>query len=91
MARLSRILPKVQGVRRCGAASLDLAWLAAGRFDVFYENTLKPWDVAAGWLLVEEAGGKLTRFDGSPFILSEGEVLASNGRLQDVMSALLTG
>lgn len=90
MGRLSRVLPAVQGVRRCGAASLDLAWLAAGRFDVFYEDTLKPWDVAAGWLLVEEAGGAFTCFDGSPFILGKGEVLASNGRLHGPMKALLS-
>ena len=64
LARLALVLPKAQGVRRIGAASVDLAYVAAGRQDAFYEMLLKPWDVAAGWLLVEEAGGRVTTLDG---------------------------
>jgi len=67
------------GVRRAGSAALDLANVACGRYDGFWEFNLNPWDTAAGVLLVEEAGGRVTRFDGSPFRLESREVLASNG------------
>jgi myo-inositol-1(or 4)-monophosphatase len=70
-----------RGTRRLGSAALDLAYLAAGRLDVFYELGLKPWDVAAGTLLVEEAGGTVTMFDGSPHQLNGGEILASPPQL----------
>jgi myo-inositol-1(or 4)-monophosphatase len=66
------------GVRRAGSAALDLANVASGRYDGFWEFNLNPWDTAAGVLLVQEAGGKVTRFDGSPFRLDSREVLASN-------------
>ncbi len=88
--RLGRVLARAQGVRRCGAAAADLAYLAAGRYDVFYENSLKPWDVAAGWLLVEEAGGLLTRFDGSAYSLGAADLLAAgSSRLHDDMVEML--
>ena len=67
------------GVRRAGSAALDLCTVAAGRFDGFWEFNLNPWDTAAGVLIVEEAGGKVTRFDGLPFELNSRETLASNG------------
>jgi len=67
------------GVRRAGSAALDLCNVAAGRFDGFWEFNLNPWDTAAGVLIVEEAGGKVTRFDGSPFVIDSKETLASNG------------
>ena len=67
------------GVRRAGSAALDLANVASGRYDGFWEFNLNPWDTAAGVLIVREAGGKVTRFDGSPFRLDSREVLASNG------------
>jgi len=67
------------GLRRAGSAALDLACVAAGRYDGFWEFNLNPWDTAAGVLLVQEAGGVVTRFDGSPFRLSSEEVMASNG------------
>ncbi len=67
------------GVRRAGSAALDLANVACGRYDGFWEFNLNPWDTAAGVLLVQEAGGKVTRFDGTPFRLDSREVLASNG------------
>ena len=66
------------GLRRAGSAALDLANVASGRYDGFWEFNLNPWDTAAGVLLVREAGGIVTRFDGSPFLLNSKEVLASN-------------
>jgi myo-inositol-1(or 4)-monophosphatase len=73
------------GVRRAGSAALDLCNVAAGRYDGFWEFNLNPWDTAAGVLIVEEAGGAVTRFDGSPFELNSQETLASNGLLHDVL------
>jgi myo-inositol-1(or 4)-monophosphatase len=67
------------GVRRAGSAALDLAYVAAGRLDAFWEFNLNPWDTAAGFLLVEEAGGKMTDFSGKPFRLDSREILSSNG------------
>ncbi|MGB6973393.1 MAG: inositol monophosphatase family protein [Terracidiphilus sp.] len=69
------------GVRRAGSAALDLAYVAAGRLEAFWEFNLNPWDTAAGFLLVEEAGGCMTDFAGGPFKLDSREVLASNGRI----------
>jgi myo-inositol-1(or 4)-monophosphatase len=71
------------GVRRTGSAALDLAYVAAGRLEAFWEFNLNPWDTAAGILLVEEAGGKVTDFAGNPFRLDSREILASNGLIQD--------
>ena len=71
-------------IRRIGSAALDLAYVAAGRFDFFWEVSLRPWDYAAGKLLLEEAGGQITDFEGSPFTTYvEGPVIASNGILHD--------
>jgi myo-inositol-1(or 4)-monophosphatase len=75
------------GVRRAGSAALDLANVAWGRFDGFWEFNLNPWDTAAGALIVLEAGGKVTRFDGAPFRLDSHEVLASNGLIHDELLA----
>jgi myo-inositol-1(or 4)-monophosphatase len=69
------------GVRRAGAAALDLAYTAAGRFDAYWEFNLNPWDTAAGVLMMTEAGGTMTKFDGSPFELESREILATNGLL----------
>jgi myo-inositol-1(or 4)-monophosphatase len=66
------------GVRRAGSAALDLAYVAAGRLDAFWEFNINPWDTAAGYLLVEEAGGQMTGFSGKPFRLDSREILASN-------------
>jgi myo-inositol-1(or 4)-monophosphatase len=73
------------GVRRAGSAALDLANTACGRFDGYWEFNLNPWDTSAGALLVTEAGGSVTYFDGSPFCLESREVLASNGRIHGEM------
>ncbi|HZW93862.1 MAG TPA: inositol monophosphatase family protein [Candidatus Eremiobacteraceae bacterium] len=73
------------GVRRAGSAALDLCNVAAGRFDGFWEFNLNPWDTAAGVLIVEEAGGTVTRFDGSPFEMNSRETVASNGLIHEAL------
>ena len=73
------------GVRRAGSAALDLCNVASGRFDGFWEFNLNPWDTAAGVLIVEEAGGKVSRFDGSMFEIESRETLASNGLVHDAL------
>ena len=78
------------GVRRAGAAAIDLAYTACGRLEGFWEFNLNPWDTAAGVLLVREAGGTVTGFDGSPFKLDSREVLATNGRISAEMQAVFT-
>jgi myo-inositol-1(or 4)-monophosphatase len=76
------------GVRRAGSAALDLAYVACGRYEAFWEFNLNPWDTAAGILLLEEAGGRITNFSGGPFRLDSREVLASNGLIHEEMVAL---
>ena len=80
-----QITLRTHGVRRAGSAALDLCNVASGRFDGFWEFNLNPWDTAAGVLIVEEAGGKVSRFDGSPFEIDSRETLASNGLVHDVL------
>ena len=82
-----QITLRSHGVRRAGSAALDLANVAAGRYDGFWEFNLNPWDTAAGVLIVREAGGKVTRFDGTPFRLDSREVLATNGLIHDEVIA----
>jgi myo-inositol-1(or 4)-monophosphatase len=81
----NRFMAHAQAIRRDGAAALDLSYLAAGRIDAFWEERLKPWDVMAGALMVEEAGGLVSRFDGAPLRPSADEVVASNGPLHAAM------
>jgi myo-inositol-1(or 4)-monophosphatase len=69
---------KVAGLRRFGAAALDLAWVAAGRFDAYWERNLSPWDMAAGIALVREAGGFVTGIDGGEIALTSGGIVAAN-------------
>jgi myo-inositol-1(or 4)-monophosphatase len=76
------------GVRRAGSAALDLAYVACGRLDGYWEFNLNPWDTSAGYLLVEEAGGTVTHFDGGKFTLDSVEVLATNGLILDEMKEL---
>ena len=83
--RLDHFLRRSLGVRRAGASVLDLAYVACGRLDGFWEIRLKPWDVTAGALLVREAGGRATDFEGSPNFLSGEFIVASNGRIHDEM------
>jgi len=80
---------RAQAVRRDGSAALDLAYVACGRFDGFWEFGLHAWDVAAGTLLIEEAGGRVTRVDGSAPALDARSILASNGRIHDEFGAVL--
>lgn len=75
-----------QGVRRSGAASIDLADVACGRLDGYWERGLSPWDIVAGVVLVEEAGGQVTAYDGSPLMVRSGRILATNGRIHDRLS-----
>jgi myo-inositol-1(or 4)-monophosphatase len=79
----------VQGVRRAGSAALDLCYVAAGRFDGFWELKLNPWDCAAGSLIVTEAGGRVTGFRGQVLSIREGEIVASNGLIHEEMLAVL--
>jgi myo-inositol-1(or 4)-monophosphatase len=83
------VAPEVAGIRRFGSAALDLAWVAAGRYDAFWESGLKPWDVAAGWLLVKEAGGFVSDFRGTDRAVEKGEVLAANGDLHSRLHKLV--
>lgn len=85
--RLSRI---ARAIRRPGSAALDLAYTARGVFDGFWERRLAPWDVAAGALLVHEAGGRVTQFNGEPFLLDGGEILASNAALYPKLREVLS-
>jgi myo-inositol-1(or 4)-monophosphatase len=80
-----QITLRTHGVRRAGSAALDLCNVACGRFDGFWEFNLNPWDTAAGVLVLEEAGGKASRFDGSAFELNSRETLASNGLVHDAL------
>ena len=82
-------LERARAVRRLGSAALDLCYVAAGRIDAFWEQHLKPWDVAAGALIVEEARGRVTGMDGSPFDPAAGHLIASNGRVHDEMLATI--
>jgi myo-inositol-1(or 4)-monophosphatase len=81
LKELHQISQRVSGVRRFGSAALDLAWVAAGRYDGFWERGLKPWDMAAGWIIVLEAGGVITTADGEPFTLDDGTLLCANAEL----------
>lgn len=89
LAVLREVVIRSQGVRRPGAAALDLAYLACGRLDGFWEVGLKPWDTAAGSLLLEEAGGTLSDFRGNPFSPFTPELLASNSLLHEELTTLL--
>lgn len=85
------LAPEVAGIRRMGAASLDFAWLAAGRFDGFWEDDLDLWDTAAGMLLVKEAGGFVSDFRGQDRMTDRREYLAANGELHSRLHKLLAG
>ena len=89
MNRFMRCLEASQGIRRLGSAALDLCYVAAGRFEAFWEEYLKPWDVAAGQLIVTEAGGQVTDFGNQPFKPEMKSILASNGRIHHDMLNLL--
>ena len=85
------VAPQVAGIRRFGAAALDLAWVAAGRYDGYWESDLKPWDAAAGVLLVREAGGYVTDFRGADRAMERSEFLAANDGLHPKLLKLVAG
>lgn len=87
---LTAFLLQSRGVRRDGSAAIDMAYLACGRFDGFWEEGLNPWDMAAGVLLIEEAGGQVTGYDNSTFSIYKPPILASNGLIHNQMAAILT-
>lgn len=92
LARFKAFLTRCHGVRRTGSAALDMAWVASGRADGFWESGLSPWDVAAGWVLVSEAGGRVTDFAGRPWRDPRSigaRTLASNGRIHAGMLQVL--
>ena len=84
-----RLNAQVRSIRRLGASALDLAYVACGRLDGFWELKLKPWDVAAGWLLVTEAGGRVTGPFGEPYKVDENRVVATNGQIHDKLVSAL--
>ncbi len=86
-----RFAMRAQAIRRAGSAALDLCYVAAGRFDGFWEMKLAPWDVAVGGLMVAEAGGLVTDFSGGPFRIDGRQILASNGEIHGQMKEVLGG
>ncbi|ATX82168.1 myo-inositol-1(or 4)-monophosphatase [Mariprofundus ferrinatatus] len=88
-ARMDICMRAMDGYRRGGSAALDLAYVAAGRLDVYWEAGLKPWDIAAGYLLVQEAGGLATGLDGATIDLEKGDILAANPHLHSEVCTLL--
>jgi len=78
-------------VRRLGSAAIDLCWTAAGRFDGFYEHKLQAWDSAAGFLMVEEAGGKVTDLSGNPYSPYQPGIIATNGKIHDQLLHVIKG
>jgi myo-inositol-1(or 4)-monophosphatase len=91
LGECNTIMREVSGVRRFGSAALDLAWIAAGRYDAFWERALSPWDMAAGIVLVREAGGVVSDLTSGQDMLTNGHILASNGQLHGPMLKLLKG
>jgi myo-inositol-1(or 4)-monophosphatase len=91
LRQMMQINPAVSGMRRTGSASTDLAWLAAGRFDGYWEGGLAPWDVAPGWLLLREAGGTMSDFSGGAGSIWNGEVVAGNETLQGQLLKIIKG
>lgn len=88
-AEFCRFTHLTQGVRRSGAASMDLAYVACGRLDGYWERGLSPWDIVAGIVILETAGGKVTAYDGGPINIQSGRILASNSKLHEAMSQVL--
>ncbi len=86
-----KLIRKGVPVRRLGSAAIDLCWVAAGRFDGFYEHKLQAWDSAAGFLMVEEAGGKVTDFKGETYSPYQPHIIATNGKIHDELVAIVNG
>ena len=86
-----KLIRKGVPVRRLGSAAIDLCWVAAGRFDGFYEHKLQAWDSAAGFLMVEEAGGKVTDYEGNYYDVYQPHILATNGKIHKEMLGIING
>jgi myo-inositol-1(or 4)-monophosphatase len=91
LVEFGRVMPFVQGIRRCGAAALDLAFVAAGRLDGYWEFHVRPWDIMAGILLVEEAGGTVTTVRPTGDMAGAGGILATNGHIHTALHRLILG
>src|SRR5690606_25865960 len=91
LSTFHRLVRKGLPVRRLGSAALDLCWVACGRFDGFWEFNLNPWDIAAGYLLVQEAGGKVSDFSGNPYSIWDKETLATNGHIHEPLRQEIIG
>lgn len=89
ITHFNNFLTRVQGIRRCGSAAMDLCYVACGRFDGFWELKLNPWDMAAGALIVQEAGGRISDFQDEKFSIFSSEILASNGLIHQKMVDVL--
>jgi myo-inositol-1(or 4)-monophosphatase len=86
-----KLIRKGIPVRRLGSAAIDLCWVAAGKFDGFYEHKLQAWDSAAGFLMVQEAGGKVTDYAGKDYSVYQPHLLATNGHIHDELLAIING
>jgi myo-inositol-1(or 4)-monophosphatase len=86
---LSRVYPEVMDIRKLGSAGLETAWVAAGKGEAYFTTNIEPWDVAPGVLLVQEAGGEVTDFEGNQWKLERSDLLFSNGRVHSAMLDLL--
>lgn len=91
MVVFARFIKKGVPVRRLGSAAIDLCWVAAGRFDGFYEHSLNAWDSAAGYLIVQEAGGTVTDFEGQPYSPYQPKILATNGKIHQALLDVVNG
>lgn len=89
LSTLKHLLPRTRGVRRAGSAALDLAYVACGRFDGFWEAGLSPWDIAAGWLLVQEAGGIVTDYNQGQESFTNGSIIAANPQIHPLISNIV--
>jgi myo-inositol-1(or 4)-monophosphatase len=89
-AVMGEVLTRAQGIRRFGSAALDLAWVACGRYEGYWETGIAPWDSAAGILLIREAGGKVTNIDGGPHRLDDSVIVTSNGLIHDALLEAIT-
>jgi len=87
----SKLIRKGIPVRRLGSAAMDLCWVAAGRFEGFYEHKLNAWDSAAGYLIVQEAGGKVTDFNGAPYSPYQPRIVATNGKIHEELLGWING
>ncbi|MCP4134187.1 MAG: inositol monophosphatase [bacterium] len=88
--QFNRILPNIQGIRRIGSAALDLSYISCGRIDGYWEPYLQPWDMAAGSVIVEEAGGRVSKYNGDTFDPEYPQIIASNGKIHDTIITMLS-